>query len=167
MYLRLPRMSCSLNRSTCEICCLNSRQLAIEAIGTIDQGVVRAVLDDAALVDRNDAITEAQGRQTMCDDDDRSSLDNLSHVGLYDLLAFIIQGTCSFVKYQDARLWRQCPGNGDTLPLASRKVGPALLDWRVVTEGKLGNKFICSCKARYPNHLRATHSRNRERDIFV
>src|SRR6516165_7244355 len=68
--------------------CLYSMQRRVPAAG-LDQRVVGAVLDQAAALERDDAVGRAHGRKAVRDDQNGSSLGNLPHVLLNDALAFI------------------------------------------------------------------------------
>src|SRR5262245_19906320 len=101
-----------------------------------------AVFHDTALVQRDDAVAIADGREAMRDDDDSAPTHDVAHVRLDDLLALIIERARRLVEYQDARLPRERARNRDALALTAGEVGTALLDLCVVAERQLGDEFI-------------------------
>ena len=78
-----------------------------------------AALHHAPLVEHQDFIGIAHGRQAMRDDECRPA----RHQGLQRLpdarLGRRIQRTGRFVEYQDRRILQQCPGDRQSLTLAS------------------------------------------------
>src|SRR5262249_38704131 len=70
--------------------CLQSVKGGIAA-GGADQLFVGAVLDQAAFVDGQHAIGDAQRRQAVGDDDDGAAAHDLAHVLLDDALAFVVE----------------------------------------------------------------------------
>src|SRR3979490_463971 len=96
-----------------------------------------AVLDQAAALERDDAIRRPYGRKPVRDDQHRPSLGDLLHVALNDTLALIIEGARRLVEDQDGRVADQCAGNGDALALAARKGRAALADDRAIALGHL------------------------------
>src|SRR4051794_5392280 len=93
-------------------------QRRIAATG-LDQRVMGAVLDQAAVLERDDAIRGPHGREPVRDDENGSSLGDLLHVVLDDTLALIIERTRRLIEDQDARIRDQCAGDGDALALAA------------------------------------------------
>ena len=110
---------------------LQPMQRRVAAAG-LDQRVVGAVLDQAAVLERDDAIRGPHGREPVRDDQNRASPGDLLHVLLDDALALIVERARRLVEDQDARIRDQRAGNGDALALAARQGRAALADDRVV-----------------------------------
>ena len=71
------------------------------------------------MVERQDAVGEANGGQAVGDDENRAPCGDLRHVLLDDPLAFIIERACSFVEDQDPWLAQECTTNRNALALAA------------------------------------------------
>src|SRR5262249_28417910 len=71
--------------------CLQAMQRGI-APACSKQRVMAAVLDQAATIERDDAIGRAHGREPVRNDQDRPSFRDLLHVSLDDALALIVEG---------------------------------------------------------------------------
>ena len=95
-------------------------QRCIAAAG-LDQPVMRAVLDQTAAIERNDAIRCPYGRKPVRDDENRPPLGDLLHVLLNDALAFIVEGARRLIEDQNARVGDERAGNGNALALATRE----------------------------------------------
>src|SRR5687768_5666505 len=68
------------------------------------QGIVRAVFDDLAVLERDDAVGNAHRRQPVRDDDDGAVLADEPHVLLNRALGFGIERAGRLVENQDARI---------------------------------------------------------------
>src|SRR5689334_17109735 len=79
--------------------------------------VVRAVLDDPAVLDRKYPVGLPQRRETMGDDDDRAPGADAAHVLLDDPFAFVVEGACRLIKDQYPRIGDQSTCNRNTLAL--------------------------------------------------
>ena len=89
--------------------CLQSMQRCIAAAG-LDQRVMGAILDQAAALERDDAIRRPHGREPVRDDQNRPPLGDLLHVLLNDALALIVEGAGRLVEDQDARVGDRARG---------------------------------------------------------
>ena len=89
---------------------------------------MRAVLDDPALFDGDDAVGVSQGRETVGDQDHRAILADAAHVGLDRRLALVVQGRGRLVEDKDARIADQSSGDGDTLTLPAAQRGAPFAD---------------------------------------
>src|SRR5262245_1096798 len=98
------------------------------AAARLHQLVMRAILDDAPAVERDDAGGRTHRRQSVRDDEHRAALGDVLHVLLNDALAFVVQRTCGFVEDQDARIRGERAGDRDALALAAGKAAAALAD---------------------------------------
>src|SRR5215475_4128736 len=83
--------------------CLEAMQRRIAAAG-VDERVMAAVLDDAAALERDDAVRPPHGRQAVRDDQHRAALGDGLHVGLDDALTFVVEGAGRLVEDEDARV---------------------------------------------------------------
>src|SRR6185312_7976249 len=107
-----------------------------------DQLVVRAVLDDLALLDGDDAIGAPHGRQAVRDHDHRAVLGDRRHVVLDRALALIVERAGRLVEDQDARIIEQRPRDRDALSLAARQGVAALADHGVVALGHAEDEVV-------------------------
>jgi hypothetical protein len=82
---------------------------------------VGTVLDQAATIERNNAIRCPHGRKPMRDDENRPPLGDLFHIVLNDSLTLIVEGTRCLIEDQNARVGNERAGNGDPLALATRE----------------------------------------------
>ena len=80
-----------------------------------------AVLDQAAAVERDDAIRRTYRREPVRDDQNRPSFGDLFHIELNDTLALIVEGARCLIEDQNARVGDERTGNGDALALATRE----------------------------------------------
>jgi hypothetical protein len=94
------------------------------AAARLDQRVMGAVLDQAAALERDDAIRRPHGREPVRDDQNRPPLGDLLHVLLNDALALIVEGARRLIEDQNARVGDERAGNGDALALATREGEP-------------------------------------------
>ena len=79
--------------------------------------VFRQYPDDIGITDRSQTVRNRKGRTAVGE----------LFKGLLDqTLAFIIQGTCGFIKNEDGRILQETTGYGDALFLAARKLDTAL-----------------------------------------
>src|SRR6516162_3936959 len=116
--------------------CLQAMQRCIAAAG-LDQRVMGAVFDQAATLERDDAIRRPHGRKPVRDDENRPPLGDLLHVLLNDTLALIVEGARRLIEDQNARIGDERAGNRDALALAAREGRAALAYDRVVAFGQL------------------------------
>src|SRR5262249_23446946 len=80
-----------------------------------DQLVVGAVLDQAATLDRDDAVAAAHHREAVGDDEHGAALGDLAHVLLDDPFALVVERARGLVEDQDARVAQQRASDGDAL----------------------------------------------------
>ena len=107
--------------------CMRARLHVVEpriAAAEPDQMVVRAVLDDAAVLERDDAVGLAHGRQPVRDDEDGAARRDALHVVLDDALALVVERARRLVEDQDARIADQRARDGDALALAAGQAPP-------------------------------------------
>src|SRR5215469_1839941 len=89
------------------------------AAASFDESVVAAVLDQAAAIERDDAVRRPHRREPMRDDQHRPPVGDILHVTLNDALALIVQRAGRLVEDQDARVCDKRAGNGDPLALTA------------------------------------------------
>ncbi len=63
-----------------------------------------------------------------------------------------------FVEHQDRRVLQDCPGDGDALFFAARKLQPALADERVVALGQAVDQTADLCQPRRFDNIRLTRA---------
>ena len=80
-----------------------------------------AVFDQAAAIERDDAIRRAYCGESVRDDENRPPFGDLFHVVLNDALALIVEGARRFIEDQNSRVGDERAGNGDALALATRE----------------------------------------------
>src|SRR5215467_4856281 len=132
-----------------------------------DQVVVAAVFDQPAAINRNDAISAANGRQPVGDDENGAASRDPAHVVLDDPLAFVVQRARRLVEDQNSRIGDQRPGNRDTLALAARQVGAALAHDRVVSLRQLDDEIVRAGELRRGHNLMHPQGWIGERDIVA
>ena len=96
-----------------------------------EQRVVRALLDDPAVVQHHDAVGPPHGREAVGDHDRRSPPHQLGDAALDHPFRLGIDAGGRLVQDQDLGLARQGPRERHQLPLAARKVRAPLDDGRV------------------------------------
>src|SRR5262249_54901290 len=137
---RMPRkpttLAGSCERAPMALCdrlvALQRPQARVQPVGAHKQFLVRADFHDPALGHSDDAVAVPDGGEAMRDDDDGPAFRYLTHVGLNDAFAFIIERTGRLVENQDSWIGRQSTGNRDALSLSAGEVGAAFVDRRVV-----------------------------------
>src|SRR6266567_5037991 len=82
-----------------------------------DQLIMAAVLDDAAMLESDDPVRIAHGREPMSDDEYSPAGGNPFHVLLDGALAFVIERAGSLVEDKDAGVGNECASDRDTLAL--------------------------------------------------
>src|SRR5207249_10319088 len=97
-----------------------------------EQLVVRAALDDLAVLEHQDLIGALNRRQPMGDDERRPAAAERPQTVLNHRLAFAVQARSGLVENQDARIGKDRARDRHPLPLAARQAHPALADNRVV-----------------------------------
>src|SRR5262249_28236633 len=101
----------------------------------------------------------------MCDDDDRSSASNLSHILLNNELALVVERACCLVENEDAWVGNERASDGDPLPLTARQAAAPLTDDCVIALGQLENKVMGACECRCGDDALGRRGRIGQRDI--
>src|SRR5438067_8553178 len=141
-------------------------QLRVAAAGA-NQLVVRAVLDDSATLDGDNAIGAANGRKSVSNEKHGSALADPPHVVLDDAFALVIERARCLIEDQNSRIHDQGTGDGNPLPLPAGQAAAALADDRAIAFGQLQDELVragqgCGC-----NHPLHRHRRVRERDVVA
>src|SRR5215831_4061546 len=131
------------------------------------QIVVFSVLDQAAAIERDDAVSAAHCGQPMRDYEHRAPGCDVPHIFLDDPLAFIIEGAGRFVEDKNTRVADQRAGNGDALTLATRQRRAALADDGVVTVRQIEDEIVGAGKRRRTDNPFQRHAGIDERNILA
>src|SRR5580693_7723933 len=145
--------------------CLEPIECRIAAAG-LDQIVVRAVLDQAAALDGDDAIGKPQRGEPMGNDKHRSAAGDLGHVLLNNALALVVERARRLVEDEDARVGNQRTGDGDALPLAAGQAAAALSHDRVVAFRQFEDEVVGAGKLRRGNDTLGRQGGIGQRDVF-
>jgi hypothetical protein len=84
---------------------------------TGEQFLMRAVLDNASLLEYQNGVCRAHGRQAMGDEKHGTVPTHLGEVALDNGFGLVIERAGGFVEDEDARVTHQGPGNGQALAL--------------------------------------------------
>jgi hypothetical protein len=101
------------------------------------------------------------------DDDDGVATHNRAHILLDDSLAVVVERRRGLIQDQDVRIGGERSGDGDALARAAGEVGPALLEYRVVSLRELGDELVRPSKFGRMHHHRAWHGRIAKSDVLV
>src|SRR5581483_4111189 len=107
-----------------------------------DQFVVRAVLDDAAVLDGDDPIGASNRGEPVSDNEDRPPFTNPPHILMDDAFAFVIERAGGFVENQNARIAHQGARDRDALTLSTREAASAFADHRLIAFTQLENEVM-------------------------
>ena len=91
---------------------------------SLQQFLVRAVLDQLPSIDDIDPMRRTDRAQPMGNDDDRAAFADLRHVLLNDRFGFIVQRAGGFIENENARVGHQRAGNRNPLALATGSEQP-------------------------------------------
>src|SRR3546814_13591443 len=106
-----------------------------------EQFVMRAALDDAPLVERQNAVALADCGEAVRDDQHGAAGGDRLQLALDDLLALGIERRRRLVENQDERIGNQRAGDGEALALAAREVDAAIIDERVIAPGQIDTAY--------------------------
>ena len=121
-------------------------QRCIQA-AAVQQIIVTSHLHDPALVEHDDSIGVFDRREPMGDDQGGAALHQKRQLLLNPPLRFIVERRGRLVENQHRRVLEQRARNGYSLPLAARKILPAIAEHRVEALGLLIDKFHDVCGA--------------------
>ena len=114
---------------------------------------MRALLDDPAAVDDDDAVGVTQGGETVRDRDGGAPLGEGIERALDLLLGFGIEGGGRLIEDQNARIVDQGARNGNALALTARKREAAIPDTGIIALGERNDKVMRACRASGRNDL--------------
>src|SRR5207245_4382434 len=100
------------------------------AAAECDELGVRAALDDLSLLEHENLIGAANGRQPVRDDERRPALPQRSQSVLDERYALAVETRGGLVEDEDARVRQNRARDRHALPLATRQLHPALADDR-------------------------------------
>ena len=126
-----------------------------------------ADLSDPSLRHANDPVALPHRRQSVRDDHDRSSFDDVAHVLLDRLFALVVQGACRLVEDQYARIGGEGTCDGDALPLSTGQIGPAFFDRCVVAHRQLHDELVRAGEPCHPHDLIPRHIGSCKGDVLV
>ena len=112
-----------------------------------DEGVVRAALDDLALVHDEDQVGVADGRQAMRDDEGRAAGEQLLQRCLDELLAARVDAGGGLVQDEDARVGEQSARDAEELALTLAEVAAALAECRRIAVREAQDEVVCVGRA--------------------
>ena len=153
VVMRLPRLQRPEPGVDHATCCSNSAW--------------RARLDDAALVDNDDAIRLPHRTESMRDHDHRAVFADRRHVALQGGLAFVVERTAGLVENQDPRVGEQSSCDGDALALPAGQPGSVFADDGVVSLGQFADEFVRTGELGRPASRVDGRSRIGNRDVFA
>src|SRR5688572_23619591 len=104
---------------------------------TVHELFVRAVLDDAATLENENAIRVLDGREPVRDDEHRASGEQALDGLLDESLALGVERRRRLVENQDRWVGEERAGDRDALPLATGEARAALAEDRLVPLGQL------------------------------
>src|SRR5690606_9937153 len=94
-------------------------QMVVQATSFREQFYMGPAFDDTAIFDHENIISTAYGRETMGNDNGRTSFHQLFKGLLHQTLRFRIQSCGGLIQYQYGRILQQSPRNGNSLPLTA------------------------------------------------
>ena len=121
--------------------------MAVET-GPLDEVVVRAVLDDLALVDNEDEVGVANRREAVSDHERGPPLHDLVESVEDHFLGLRVDRGRRLVENQDRCVLDERARDRDALALASGEAGALLADDRVVALRKRGDEVVGVRRAR-------------------
>ena len=117
------------------------------------QLLVIALLDDAPLIQHEDAVALAHRAQTVGDNEYAAALANARHIVLKQAFGFVVQSAGGFIEDQNTRFGGQRTGNGQALALAAGEVAALFADRGVVALGQFENKIVGAGQLSRGDHL--------------
>lgn len=116
------------------------------------QFIVRSLFFDSIRGHDDDAVSMADCRQPVCDDQGSSALGQFVQCALDRRFRFRIEGGCGFIQNENRRIFQKHAGDRDPLFLAAGQFHPALTDDGVQPVGQRTDKrFQFGTADRFPN----------------
>src|SRR5262249_33669134 len=120
---------------------LQANEISVLAV-VCDEGIVTALLNDAAALEDEDAVGFTECGQTVCDGDGRAALGERAERLLNCLLAFRVDIAGGFVKHQDRRIIEDRTSDRHALAFAAGQAGAALAEPGVVAERRVEDEVV-------------------------
>mmetsp|Transcript_6877 Transcript_6877/g.10102 ORF Transcript_6877/g.10102 Transcript_6877/m.10102 type:complete len:219 (+) Transcript_6877:154-810(+) len=121
------------------------------------QLLVCTLLNNLPIRYHRDRVRVLDSRQSVRNNDCRSTTCRLVQSLLYNLLRFAVESTRRLIKQQDLRVPYYRSGNCNTLPLSSAQLPTVCPNLRVVALGQLHHKLVCVCKPRRVDDILLRH----------
>ena len=131
-----------------------------------DQLIMRALLDDPARLEHQNAIDLPHRREAVRDHDRGAALHELDQAGLDRPLRDRIQGRGGLVQDQHRPVGQDRARNRNPLPLAARQLDAALADQGLVAVRQVGNEAMGMGEARGAHDLGVARLRPRISDVL-
>src|SRR5215470_2332083 len=129
--------------------------------------LVRPVLDEAAALDRDDAVGVADGGETVGDHEHRPALEHGPHVLLDDALGLVVERAGGLVEDEDAWIGDERPGDRQPLPLTAGERGAALADDGIVALRQLQDEVMSARERCCGDDAVHLHPRIGQRDVVA
>ena len=120
---------------------LNAGELGVDAF-LLEQGMVVAAFDDAALVHDEDLVGVADGGKAVGDDDGGASGQEALKGLLNEFFRGGVHAGGGFVEDEDGAVFEQGAGDADSLFFADAELDAAFADLGVVAVGELGDEWM-------------------------
>lgn len=114
----------------------------VEAVFVGDQVVVGTYLDSFTVGEDKNTISVLDGRETVSDCEDCAVSDEAVNSFLDEAFAFGVESGGSFVEDEDARIFKDCAGDGDSLALAAGETDTVFANDGIVAFGKLADEGV-------------------------
>ena len=128
---------------------------------------MRALLDDAPVLDHDDAPRLADRREAVGDHDRRAPREQAPQARLDAPLGVQVDVRGRLVEDQDARVGDQRAREGDQLALAGGELRAALADLGVIALGQLGDELLRADRRRGRRDLLLLGVRAPEGDVLA
>ena len=140
MVPMVTRFRCGLN-SEVQPLLLLGHQPGVQASGGHQRGVI-ARFDQPALIQYKDAVGVKHAGKTVGDDQRRAALHQTVKGFLNDCLVFGVHAGQRFVEYEDRGVFKQGPGDGDSLLLSTREPNGAFPYNGIVSVYEVVDEFV-------------------------
>ena len=121
---------------------LSGHQAVVDAIFVLQQLAGRALFDQLAALEHDDAVRVGHARKTVGDDQRGAAALQMIERLLDGRFVFRVNTRQGFVQHQDRCVLEQRAGDGQALALPARQAHAALTDERRVAIGQLENELM-------------------------
>src|SRR4030095_1075129 len=128
---------------------------------------VGPVLDNASLVEHQDTVGRAHGRQTMGNEEHRTSPTHVGKVALNNGFGLVVKSTGGFVEDEDTRVADQGTRNRQALTLATREGTAVLAHQGIVAFGQLQDEIVRPSEFGSLDNALHGHPRLRQRNVVT